>query len=58
MAADPVTPMQHDNRRKRPRARGSEELGPGLARWTADGACVKRQRLSDRRRAAEQQNRE
>ena len=58
MAADPVTPMQHDNRRKRPCARGSEELAASLARRTADGVRVKRQRLSDRRRAAEQKNRE
>jgi hypothetical protein len=58
MVADPVTPVQHDNRRKRARARGSEEPAPSLARWTADRARVKRQRLSVRRRAADHKNRE
>ena len=58
MADDPVTPVQDDDSRKRPCARGSKEFGASLARWTADGVRVKRQRLSDRRRFAEQKNRE
>jgi hypothetical protein len=58
MAADPVTPVQDDNSGKRPCARRNKEFGLGLARWTADGVRVKRQRLSDRRSFAEQKYRE